>query len=356
VSDLPTVEDCLPRVVELCLEASLGLEFSTFLLGVRASLTARASCTEAALTEWKGALKRRAALTLFDAWGGDLAPAFRHPDLLLIYDLDDDQVESRIGPVYLYGRYRKLSRALPQTRAPWKCPACAGAGCEPCGGSGKQHPIALEDLLGAPCAAALEGTGYQLHGLGREDVDVRCLGGGRPFVLEVREPRKRAVDLARLADEIAARSDGRVELPAGLQMVDADTVPRVKNHVAPKRYLATVEASTPPDPARVAGLDELLSGQLLAQRTPARVARRRADRVRERRVLEALAGPLDGLRFPLEVEAESGTYIKELISGDDGRTTPSVSALLGVPCVCAQLDVLEVRVDDAALLPPGQTS
>ena len=30
------------------------------------------------------------------------------------------------------------------------------------------------------------------------------------------------------------------------------------------------------------------------------------------------------------------------LSGDEGRTTPSVAEVLGVPCTCAELDVLDV--------------
>jgi len=41
----------------------------------------------------------------------------------------------------------------------------------------------------------------------------------------------------------------------------------------------------------------------------------------------------------LEVEAEAGTYIKELISGDEGNTEPSLADVLGAEANCVQLDV-----------------
>ncbi|RLI48252.1 MAG: hypothetical protein DRO73_09860, partial [Candidatus Thorarchaeota archaeon] len=40
---------------------------------------------------------------------------------------------------------------------------------------------------------------------------------------------------------------------------------------------------------------------------------------------------------------QGGTYIKELISGDDGRTTPSVAELIGIPAVCVELNVVGIR-------------
>ena len=42
----------------------------------------------------------------------------------------------------------------------------------------------------------------------------------------------------------------------------------------------------------------------------------------------------------LIVKAESGTYIKELITGDGGRTTPSLSEIAGGAIEVKQLDVI----------------
>ena len=38
----------------------------------------------------------------------------------------------------------------------------------------------------------------------------------------------------------------------------------------------------------------------------------------------------------------AGLYIKELVSGDDGRTVPSLASVLGVPARVLELDVIEV--------------
>ena len=46
--------------------------------------------------------------------------------------------------------------------------------------------------------------------------------------------------------------------------------------------------------------------------------------------------------FRLHVLASAGTYIKELVHGDLGRTTPSVGSLLDTECDILQLDVTNV--------------
>ena len=48
------------------------------------------------------------------------------------------------------------------------------------------------------------------------------------------------------------------------------------------------------------------------------------------------------MTFAMKIKTEGGLYIKELISGDEGRSQPNVSEILGVNAICEQLDVLEV--------------
>ena len=47
-----------------------------------------------------------------------------------------------------------------------------------------------------------------------------------------------------------------------------------------------------------------------------------------------------------EIIGEGGLYIKELISGDDGRTTPSFSSILDCQAKCVQLDVVYLHTEN----------
>ena len=116
-----------------------------------------------------------------------------------------------------------------------------------------------------------------------------------------------------------------------------------------------------------------LAGAELSQRTPLRVAHRRPDLVRKRIVRSVTfrnlsvpptlwddgAGttlPQDceeagegcvpaelGEEIELVIRAESGTYIKEFVTGDRGRTTPSVASVLGRDCHVLWLDVNDIH-------------
>ena len=50
----------------------------------------------------------------------------------------------------------------------------------------------------------------------------------------------------------------------------------------------------------------------------------------------------DDTHFEMTIKTEGGLYIKELISGDEGRSQPNVADKLGIKAFCKQLDVVEV--------------
>jgi len=80
----------------------------------------------------------------------------------------------------------------------------------------------------------------------------------------------------------------------------------------------------------------------IAQKTPIRVLHRRSQLVRDKKVYRLFAEPVSAHYINLHVLASAGTYIKELVHGDLGRTQPSIGGLLGVECDILQLDVTNV--------------
>jgi tRNA pseudouridine synthase 10 len=83
--------------------------------------------------------------------------------------------------------------------------------------------------------------------------------------------------------------------------------------------------------------------QNLQQRTPLRVSHRRADKIRVKKIYSVEGKFIKPNASEFIVEAQGGTYIKELISGDDGRTTPSFSDIFGFSLECKKLDVIQIK-------------
>jgi len=256
------------------------------------------------------------------------------------------------GKVFVEGRYRKLTRDLPQTV--FYCPQCKGhprrrKKCEHCEGFGKLTRDSVQELVSWVIGAAVKTRKNKFHGAGREDINVRMLGRGRPFVLELIDPKELSVDLAALEAEINRRNEGRLEIE-GLHWSDKARVRVLKEMQNAKEYGVLVEAEHEPE----AGAFEALPGRRvdLEQKTPQRVAHRRADLVRER-WLEVLAcePAEEPLQWRLRIRTQHGTYVKEAVTGEGGKTKPSIAELVGVPCACVELDVLEILDADGEAIP-----
>ena len=124
----------------------------------------------------------------------------KKPQVVALLDLENDTVEIEINSLYIYGRYRKLIRGIPQTR--WPCRECGGRGCERCDNTGKMYQESVDELIKPYLMSAARCTDTAFHGAGREDIDALMLGDGRPFVVEAKRPHTRSLDLGTLEAEI----------------------------------------------------------------------------------------------------------------------------------------------------------
>lgn len=368
------------------------------------------------------------------------------PEILALIDVLTLSVDLDVRAHYMYGRYRKLERGIPQTR--WPCRACKGRGCERCEMTGLQYAKSVQDLIGNPLLSIFGSEEHAFHGMGREDIDVRCMGRGRPFVIEMKEPRLRKTDPIELMKLINDKAEGSIEITS-LRDSNRSEVVRLKDTPAEKSYTIRFKLSplneaeytvltapldltkenkgrsnnkrkrrgdnkrdnTRPLPTEIetenikpskdkltlmkkpelvalctelgvkksGTKDELierilnveepeietfdlpedefiinsilsLEGVKLAQRTPERVAHRRADLVRRRTVFEVHQPVIeimdDGTReIEVTMRCESGTYVKETVHGDSGRTQPSIASLLKAKCEVIWLDVGDIHAD-----------
>jgi tRNA pseudouridine synthase 10 len=323
--------------VDRCLERLSDFEFSTFLVGTKLSgrlaeneeilwAESKTTSAEPLKSELNRELGKRIELLTCKK------VEFTKPDILVIVDLARDKVELHVAPLFLYGRYKKYVRGIPQTK--WLCRECRGKGCPKCDSTGKTYPESVQELIGTCVLETSLGKDVIFHGAGREDVDALMLGNGRPFVLEVRSPRKRHIDLKKL--ELAINTSQQKVAVADLAFVDRETVARVKNARSDKVYRLKVVYEHPIQTEKLRKALQQLEGEV-EQITPQRVVHRRTELKRHKKVYSAELKGGD-----IIIRCEGGLYVKELISGDEQRTVPSLSALLGVNAKVKELDVLEV--------------
>jgi len=267
---------------------------------------------------------------------------FSNPDIVAILDVRTGQVEVKPSPVFIYGRYLKLRPGIPQNK--WFCSKCWGKGCEYCSWTGKMYLTSIEELVAQPLVEIFQGKDVKFHGAGREDVDVKVLGKGRPFIVEVREPKRRRLDLSWVEREINRRAEGLVEVRE-LRYSSREEVRKIKitSQVREKTYLMKLRVEGGIKEEEAKKLEEELTGSIVKQRTPLRVLHRRADKVRMKKIYEVKIKEIAGDTVTMLITSQGGLYVKELATGDEGRTTPSVSELLGKKVEVEELIVLDVE-------------
>ncbi|MFH1234254.1 MAG: tRNA pseudouridine(54/55) synthase Pus10 [Candidatus Diapherotrites archaeon] len=262
---------------------------------------------------------------------------FDNPELEITVNFNQDLVFFHLLPVFISGRYKKFSREITQTKH--FCFKCRGKGCGFCGKTGILTSESVQSLIEKHALPLFGAASGKFHGAGREDKDVRMLGNGRQFVLELLEPKKRSLGLKQLKDEVNRAESKKIEI-SDLEYCQNAEVAVTKEKKHAKLYEATVSCEQPID----SGKAKALPGQSfeIIQRTPLRVSKRRADMDRKRKLEIKGIELLSKNELVVQVIADSGLYVKEFISGDEGRTNPSFSSLLGNKCSCKELDVLEI--------------
>ncbi|MCZ7399910.1 MAG: tRNA pseudouridine(54/55) synthase Pus10, partial [Candidatus Methanoperedens sp.] len=232
----------------------------------------------------------------------------KKPQIVALLDLENDSVDVEINSLYIYGRYRKLVRGIPQTR--WPCRECGGKGCERCDNTGKMYQESVDELIKPHLMAAARSEDTAFHGAGREDIDALMLGDGRPFVVEAKKPHVRKIDLDVLGRMINSKAEGKIEV-SGLKFVESEIVEQLKSMKADKVYRLKIVHGTTEE--KLKSCIDILSGTIIKQKTPTRVLHRRADLERMRKVHSVNLESFETNTAVLVVNCEGGLYVKELV-------------------------------------------
>jgi tRNA pseudouridine synthase 10 len=204
------------------------------------------------------------------------------------------------------------------------------------------YDTSVEELIARDFLEMTKGEDESFHGCGREDVDVRMLGNGRPFILEIKNPKIRNFNLDKIENKINSENKKKIEINE-LRLSNKEEVIKLKDAGFRKVYRVLFSMEKPINNEKLKKAALSLRGKSIGQLTPSRVVHRRADMIREKQIYSCIIQSIDGTMATLTLETESGTYIKELISGDNGRTKPNISEMIGVPCKVVELDVIQIK-------------
>ncbi|KAI8339266.1 hypothetical protein BC941DRAFT_373629 [Chlamydoabsidia padenii] len=237
------------------------------------------------------------------------------------------------------GRYNKFSRVCSQT--PWII-------------QGKRlSPYSVSECITPIFKRHHQCQDVKFVTAGREDADVRMLGTGRPFYCELVNPRRPLLsteEYHQMEHEINASSEtANIVQVRQIQNISLSDTKLIKEGEETKRksYQAIVWFSMP---LTQDILDRCNKGNdefIIYQKTPIRVFQRRAAATREKMIYHMSVKRLDDdltCHYALvTLITQAGTYIKEFVHGDLGRTQPNLASIAGVDAAdLLDLDVLEV--------------
>jgi len=350
VKKIPEPEPChlcaglLDRVDEKAatvVEALKPYGFRSFLLGVALPVAVveredevRSRAKSRFGESIRGELSRRVGKRVAEALGKPVE--HRAPDMLVVLDPFTDRLELNVNPLYLAGRYVKTVIGLPQTSR--LCPSCHGSGCEQCKGTGKRLEDSVESLLAAPMLGATGGEAAVLHTAVREGLDTLVLSPGRPFILEVKKPRDRLLDLEALTRAVNETNAGQLEVH-GLRFSSKEEVKRLKrSEKTEETYRAVVEAVGEVAAERLEALEEAFKGVEIRQGTL-----RGRSAGKQRYLYEAKVESREPSSFQVTVRLQGGLDPRGLISGKGRETTPNMAKFLGTELNITRLELTGVE-------------
>ncbi|KAB1266822.1 putative tRNA pseudouridine synthase Pus10 [Camelus dromedarius] len=229
------------------------------------------------------------------------------------------EIECAHGAVFVAGRYNKYSRNLPQT--PWIIDGQ------------RKLESSVEELISEHLLTVFKAESFNFSSSGREDVDVRTLGNGRPFAIELVNPHRAHFT----SQEIK-------ELQQKINNSEAIGHMKEGEEEKTKTYSALIWTNKAIQRKDIEFLDDIKDLKI-DQKTPLRVLHRRPLAVRTRIIHSMETHYVDEHHFRLYLKTQAGTYIKEFVHGDFGRTRPNIGSLMDVTADILELDVESVDVD-----------
>ena len=234
-------------------------------------------------------------------------------------------------PLYLKGNYNKFSREIGQS--PWEI-------------NGERVCVSsVEEEIKGVILKKYEAEDLKFNAGGREDRDVRMLGKGRPFMLEIINPKKNMEkNLKQIEEEI--NNNSKFIKIHNLEICNKEYTENIKKAEINKMkiYSCFVWTKKELNENDINKLNNIKNLEVI-QKTPLRVLHRRSLMDRKKLIYELKAEKINEHFMILDVISSAGTYIKEFVHSDLMRTEPSIKSLLD-----CDVDILQLDVRDLILL------
>ncbi|CAD8076955.1 unnamed protein product [Paramecium primaurelia] len=251
------------------------------------------------------------------------------------------EVTTSYQNIFIKGNYIKLGRYISQT--PWFI------------NGNRIYADSIEDLVSAEACKIFKPSSLKFHSGGREDIDVRMLGNGRPFAIELVDPHcGLQIQTQEILNQIESNINSqKVVKVTPLQYTDTNIFEELKNSEINKvkAYCCIVECKYIVNGDLIKQANQI-KDLIIKQKTPIRVLHRRTQMVRDKIIHSLLIKQINEKWLLVYLLSSAGTYIKEFIHSDLDRTVPNLCTLLQNECDIYQLDVMKLyeKIDDDVII------
>jgi len=243
----------------------------------------------------------------------DVEVTHRRPDVTVIVDSLIDMVEVSSKAIFVYGRYIKSKRGIPQKRR--RCLECRGKGCPECNLTGYSTTDSVEQRLTPPILSLFNAGRIKFTWIGSEDSNSLVQGEGRPFYAEILEPHIR--NPKRIKSAIRKLQDG-VSLKE-LKVID-------KRPRSEQQFTINVQSSFILNKRitkrNIQNLEEAFK-EVSVKMLPAN-----KNKSITKKVHSVTVESVKGLTMQVKIECDGGLSIRRFLTGEGEEVEPNISGIL----------------------------
>lgn len=246
----------------------------------------------------------------------------KNPDVTVLANFEGGEATVASKPLFYYARYTKPS-GIAQRRS--FCEQCRGSGCEKCRGTGYERRPSVEETLRKKLSVLSGSNKMVFTWLGSEDRESSVFSPGRPFVAEIKSPKKR-----KLPKKFAAR------LRKGtLSVTSGRVLPSKPIRFPSFRFVTEIRA------VAASKVDQKSLGDLRSAFRRAQVTFQRPNNRPATKTVYSASASARGKTLLIRAELDGGLPVKRFVSGE--LVTPSVSEVLKTEVGCRSFDICGVR-------------
>jgi tRNA pseudouridine synthase 10 len=244
------------------------------------------------------------------------------PDLFIQVNFKDESCTLRAKPMFVYGRYNKKIRKLPQKQE--LCISCNGIGCHNCNFKGKENVVSIEGKISNFFINKFNANQVKINWIGGEDRSSLVLGNGRPFFAKILNPKNRNQILRKSFDlngvslselkKLSLQPKGTISFKSEVSITIYTKKPISSNQL---KKLKTLENTRINDVSK-------------------------DKKNTQKQIYKLNYKKLKKNSFILDLIVDGGISIKSFIQNSD--VTPNVSKLLENQCKCMKFDFKNIIV------------